>query len=379
MPATTHQQALTPRRLMQMAFRRQPTPRIPTMPQLLRDTAVHIYEEQDGIDWIEATRRCLEDLRLSEEYVIRLARQVGCDGIRMRIPTETLRLARAGDDLIALDPASGERIGQIDLHGGGGVILDRPEAPIETLAEARQKLDAMVDAVTDESIDVLREMRRRVPDLFVATPPGGITMNTYTLLRGRTQAMMDLYDQPDFVQTTMMLQAEAVIKRAEKVLHAGVDCFYIGDPAASASLISPRHFEQFCLPAYQMFCEHFRSADILIYIHVCGNSKPILEMLAATGAHVVEPLDPLGGVSVADAKQRIGERVGLMGGVNTLTLAQGSADEVGREAIQKCREGGPYGYILAAGDMVPPQTPLANLQALVDVATHSLWKEGYRG
>jgi uroporphyrinogen-III decarboxylase len=64
-----------------------------------------------------------------------------------------------------------------------------------------------------------------------------------------------------------------------------------------------------------------------------------------------------------------------MGGVNMPTLAHGSPEEVRAEAIQKCREGGPYSYVLVAGDIVPPETPLENLQALVDVATKSLWKE----
>ena len=128
------------------------------------------------------------------------------------------------------------------------------------------------------------------------------------------------------------------------------------------------------LPAYQKFCRHFKDRDILIYIHICGNSNPILEMMADTGAHVVEPLDPLGGVSVADAKRRIGHKVALMGGVNTLTLSGATPEQVRSEAIQKCREGGPHGYVLAAGDMVPPDTSLANLQAMVDVAVKSLWK-----
>ncbi len=64
-----------------------------------------------------------------------------------------------------------------------------------------------------------------------------------------------------------------------------------------------------------------------------------------------------------------------MGGLNTLTLFTGTPEQVRAEAIQKCREGGPYGYVLAAGDGVPPETPLENLQAMVDVATRSLWRE----
>ena len=207
-----------------------------------------------------------------------------------------------------------------------------------------------------------------MPDLFVASAPGGITVNTYMNLRGSEQAMADIVERPDFVAAVFDMQVEAMIRRSEALLAAGIDALYIGDAAASASVISPRHFARFCLPAYRKFCEHFRSRGTLIYIHVCGNSNPILEMLADTGAHTVEPLDPLGGVSVADAKQRIGDRVALMGGVSTLTLAHGTPEEVTAEAIRKCREGGPYGYVLAAGDMVPPVTSLANLQAMVDVA-----------
>ena len=227
---------------------------------------------------------------------------------------------------------------------------------------------------TDEKMDLLRQARARVPDLFVASSPGGITMNTYATLRGREQAMVDFYERPDFVAAVMDMQAEAMIRRAEKLLQTGIDALYIGDPAASASLISPRHFEKFCLPPYRKFCRHFQSTGILIYLHICGNARPILDMMADSGAQVVEPLDPLGGVSVADAKRRIGHRVALMGGVNTLTLADGTPADVRAEAIQKCREGGPLGYILAAGDMVPPGTPLANLQAMVEVATRSLWR-----
>ena len=50
-------------------------------------------------------------------------------------------------------------------------------------------------------------------------------------------------------------------------------------------------------------------------------------------------------------------------------------EQVREEAIRKCLEGGPTGYILAAGDMVPPDTSLENVQALVDVAVKSLWRE----
>ncbi len=362
------------RELMIAAMRRQPTWRIPTMPQVCHDVAVRLYGDGRGGDWIAGMQRCVEEPDYIYDVVIRLVREIGCDGLRLFVKPEPMRTVRVEDELIVLGPDD-ERIGRIDLHGGGDLVPDQREPPPETLAEYRARLEPLRREFSDEKMDLLRGARQRVPDLFVASAPGGITMNTYTALRGRAQAMMDFYERPDFVYAAMDMQAEAMIERAEKLLKTGIDALYIGDPAASASLISPRHFERFCLPAYQKFCAHFRDR-ILIYIHICGNSRPILEMMADTGAHVVEPLDPLGGVEVADAKRRIGRRVALMGGVNTLTLADGTPDDVRQEAIRKCREGGPHGYILAAGDMVPPQTPLANLLVLVEVAQRNLWREG---
>ena len=365
---------LSPRELMRAAMLRQPTWRIPTMPQICHDTPVRIYAAQDGRDWIDGLRRCVQDPAVIYDYVIRLVEEVDCDGLRLFVTSEPMAVERVGDTLIVVDRGSNERLGRIDTLGGGGFVPDRPPAPIETLAEARQRLAVMVQEFTAAKMDILRRARERVPHRFVASAPGGITMNTYNVLRGREQAMLDFYDRPDFVRAVMDLQAEAMIQRAEKLLTTGIDALYIGDPSASASLISPQHFERFCLPAYQKFCQHFRDTDIPIYIHICGNSNPILEMMADTGAQVIEPLDPLGGVSVADAKRRVGDRVALMGGLNTLTLAHGTPQEVRAEAIQKCREGGPHGYILAAGDMVPPETPLENLQAMIEVAAKSLWK-----
>jgi uroporphyrinogen decarboxylase len=140
-------------------------------------------------------------------------------------------------------------------------------------------------------------------------------------------------------------------------------------------LISPRHFEKFSLPFYRRFCRHFAGNEVLIYLHICGNSSPILEMMADSGAHCVEPLDTMAGVSVADAKQRIGKRVTLMGGVHTRILAEATPGEVAAEAVRCCLEGGPERYILASADMIPPATPLANLRAMVEVAQRSLWRE----
>jgi hypothetical protein len=367
---------VTSRALMAAAMRRQPVERIPTMPQIWFDLPLRLSAHTDGrTDWIDALARCIEDPSLIYDYLIRIVQETGCDGVRLFPSPDPQRVIRDGEDLIVLDD-SGERTGRIDVMGGGGLVPDSPPRPVENLAEAGARLRAMAQALLPGSrkITALRRARERIPEVFVASAPGGITINTYMSLRGNDQALADLVERPDFVKAVLELQVETMVQRAEALLTAGIDALYIGDAAASSSVISPKHFEELCLPAYRAFTDHFKGRDVLMYIHVCGNSNPILEMLADTGVHAVEPLDPMGGVSVADAKKRIGGKVALMGGVSTLTLAQGSPDEVRAEAVRVCREGGPRGYILAAGDMVPPVTPLANVKAMIDVARTGSWQ-----
>ena len=63
-------------------------------------------------------------------------------------------------------------------------------------------------------------------------------------------------------------------------------------------------------------------------------------MMADTGVDCIEPLDPLGGVEVWDAKARVGGRVALMGGVHTVKLAIGTLDEVASDC-RRCLDEAP--------------------------------------
>ena len=94
------------------------------MPQICHDVAVRIFaEEEEGWDWIDGMKLCLEDPNAIYDYVIRLVERVGADGLRLFVKPEPTPIERVGDDLIVLDEEGGKRIGKIDLHGGGHIVL----------------------------------------------------------------------------------------------------------------------------------------------------------------------------------------------------------------------------------------------------------------
>jgi MtaA/CmuA family methyltransferase len=303
---------------------------------------------------------------------LEIAEQYGVDGLRLFTLPEPLRVRAEGEEMIAVDPETDRRVGRIDLWGGGRVIPDEAETVVETPEDVKRiprlRCEELLEREAFGHLQAATSRAHRL-GLFVATAPPGLTVNSLAEYRGRQRALMDLAVEPELAGRVMDRALVNAIEHGKAAVRCGVDALYIGDPLASSSVISPRHFEQFCLPRFRLFCEELRRLDVLIYLHVCGNSGPILEMMADTGVDCIEPLDPLGGVDVADAKRRIGGRVALMGGVNTLTLLGGSPEEVYEEATACCRAGGSDGgYLLAAGDMVPDETAAENVQAMVRAA-----------
>lgn len=212
-------------------------------------------------------------------------------------------------------------------------------------------------------------LKNMVMIFFITGHCAAQSMNYLAALRGSDQAMLDLYDHPSFAKQVMNIGTEISIELGKAYIEAGVHGIYIGDAWASCSIISPEQYRGFCLPMHKKVTEIFHNFGVKVYLHICGNSSPILELMAETGVDAIEPLDPLGGVDIADAKKRIGNKVCLMGGVNTLTLLQGTPEQVldeARKCIEKGAAGG--GYMLGSGDDIPQAAPRENVAALVEAA-----------
>jgi len=358
----------TGRRRMRTAMSRNCPDRVPTMPQICFPHAVAVLCD----DYRKGIAEVNEDPTRALDLTIEVCKRYDVDGLRLFLPDEPLRVIDDGEAMIGLDPKSGERLGRIDVMGGGALVPDKRCFPVEGSDDLKRIPRPRCDQLLNtEPYEALRPAVKEAHDrgFFVASSPGGFTMNYLSDRRGREQALMDLMVNPDLVSAIMDVALEIAIEHGKALVQCDVDAIYIGDPSASSDLISPAHFEEFCFPRYKSFCDELHKEDILIYLHICGDSRPILEMMADTGADCIEPLDPLGGVSVADAKRRVGDKVALMGGVNTLTLLNGQRQAVYQEALECCKAGGENGsYILAAGDMVPDFTPQENVMALVQAA-----------
>lgn len=245
---------------------------------------------------------------------------------------------------------------------GTPILTNKADLDKISVTPASYYIDAGCTEPVSQLVDDLGD------DAFIAGVAAGQTMNSLAGWRGSEQAMLDLADDPGFVHAVMERATAISIEVGKALIHAGVDGIYIGDAWASASIISPRIYEEFCLPYHRRAAQAFQALGAKVYLHICGNSGPILEMMADTGVDAIEPLDVDGGVNLEEAKSRVGGRVCLKGGVSTLLLLNGTPDEVYTETRRCIEILGPTGYILGSADDIPRDAPFANIEAMVRAA-----------
>ena len=199
--------------------------------------------------------------------------------------------------------------------------------------------------------------------------------NYAAYVNGKLAAFGQYADYPHF-KVYDEIDLTAYLKDGENKLV--VVCWYYGVDTSTYvknragliyEVISPDNFREFCLPCYQRAMKEFHRMGTDVYLHICGNSAPLFEMMADTGVNAIEPLDPLGGVSVADAKKRVGDRVCLKGGVNTLTFMNGTTEDVERETRAVLEQGMAGGeFLLGSGDDFPRESKPENIKTFVETA-----------
>lgn len=181
-------------------------------------------------------------------------------------------------------------------------------------------------------------------------------------LRGVSELLLDCVDRPEWVQELLEICVQVEIDFARAQVEAGADIIGLGDSVAS--LISPPMYQQFALPYEQRIFAAVHALGAWTRLHICGNITRILDLVATSGADIVDP-DWM--VDLKQAAGIIGDRAALCGNIDPVAvLLQGTPERV-REAVLECARTGGRRWICAAGCEVPQATPHANLLAQAQV------------
>lgn len=178
-------------------------------------------------------------------------------------------------------------------------------------------------------------------------------------LRGLNSLMMDMFDAEEAVKGLLEVCTQQAIWFAEEQIKAGADFIGIGD--AAASLIGPHGYAEFALPYEKRIIEAVHKFGAKAKLHICGNITSILDIIAQSGADMIDVDFP---VDFAAAHKAFGDKCSACGNFNPIKiLLQGSPETV-REAVLGCVRAGSEKTFIAAGCEVPVSTPPENVKAV---------------
>ncbi len=155
--------------------------------------------------------------------------------------------------------------------------------------------------------------------------------------------------------------AERRLKLVEALAQAGAGpVFHTGGfEDFIPPLQSPANLREFVLPFEKRFCEKVHQHEGFVWAHSHGRVNAFLEDFAEMGADCLQPLEPppMGDVDLADAKRRLGDRVTLVGNIQTHDLMTAPTDQV-VELVRNCvRRGKPNGRFALSPSAEPIVTP----------------------
>lgn len=225
--------------------------------------------------------------------------------------------------------------------------------------------------VTPATFATLEAVSRHLPDgmRVAALLPGGVFENL-TFLMGFETFSYALADQPDLVAAIAEKVGEILYQAVQTTASMGFVCaHWLNDDMGfkGGTMASPGVLEQYVFPYQRRIVEILHRNDKPVLLHSCGRLDGIMDTLIDHVGIDAKHSFEHGITPVWEAKQKWGQRVALLGGVDMDVLARGTEEQVRaytRRCIEGCAPGG--GWALGSGNTVANYIPLPNFLAMLD-------------
>lgn len=182
-------------------------------------------------------------------------------------------------------------------------------------------------------------------------------------LRGINTLMMDFFDDPAFVRDLFEFTVEMELRFAKAQVEAGVDLIGIGD--AAASLVGPEIYNEFVWPYEKRMIDGVHALGVPVRLHICGNTRPLLEAMGRLGAEIVDLDYP---APISEGRQHMGPKQVLLGNIEPAGILRKGTPQQVYDAVVACHEQAGPRYIIGAGCEIPRDTPAENVRAMLKAA-----------
>lgn len=185
---------------------------------------------------------------------------------------------------------------------------------------------------------------------------------TAGFVRSTTDFMIDIVENPEWAHKLIDLCTNLIIdwlKAQAKIMGDTVEGIFILDDIVG--FINEDHYQEFAHPYLKRICDAFPEDWVKIY-HNDASIEACLDYLPDCGFHVLNWGKQ---TDIEDVKDRVGDRMCLMGNVNPLEIGvRGTPEEVFDATLEVLEKSEGEGIILSVGGGTSPGMPRENILAM---------------
>lgn len=202
-------------------------------------------------------------------------------------------------------------------------------------------------------------------------PTGSTGLNALYMETGLQRFCEWTADAPELLEAVLRKRARDNRRWAETVARERLcPLFLLADDIACKGrlLFSPRFLRRVFVPAVRTMCEPLTDAGISVIFHSDGDITELLPDLIDAGIEGIHPIEPLAGMNIAELKREHGDRLVLVGNVDSSQLLPNGTPEEVRRATREClRIASPGGgHFIGASGQIGPRVPLENALAFFE-------------
>jgi len=165
------------------------------------------------------------------------------------------------------------------------------------------------------------------------------------------QLLTIMADDPEWMKEMVMTLAESTIIMAELMLNNGFRfdaAFLYNDMGYKNGLLfSPDTYKKTHYEADSLVYAYFHSKGMKTILHSCGNVSELIPILIETGLDCLQPLEVKAGMNVIKLKEKYGDSLSFMGGIDVRLMADEDPSKIEQEIKTKfeaAKKNGGYIY-----------------------------------
>ncbi len=181
-----------------------------------------------------------------------------------------------------------------------------------------------------------------------------------------------LYEDETLIPDIMNAANSFLTVATKRMINAGADAVILAEDLAHSggSFFHPQVMKKLVFPELQKTVNSILDAGSIALLHTCGDVTEIFEDIVALGVHGVNPIQASAGMDIELIKRLYGDRVTLMGNLDSSNLLPyGTCEQIRNEVKRLMTSVAKNGrYIFCSDSDIRDDMPLENVFAMFEEA-----------